>query len=171
VLHQTNPFPLTFDKKYWDDRFSSIDLIHMGAKDFHRFENQHGLTPVQRKDLRRVRRRYQCVRAAKKHRNRKRAAATEPAESLADEPAESLADEPDDANIDVIGDAIKRARATAANEPADDDIEHLWNVIAHLQEEAVRMQTDRDAANVMIQLSGTATCQNAASNTRHEDFL
>ena len=165
------PILLTFDKNYWNERFPKIDFINMDAKEFHLFENQHGLTPEQRKDLRRVRRRDQCKRAAKTLRARKRATATEPVESLADEHAESLADEPDDVNTDVIGDVIKRARTAASNDPADDDIEHLWEIIARMQEETERMQTARDAANAMMQLSGTASYPNDTSGKMYEDFL
>ena len=134
--------PLTFED--WPE-----EVINLPCKKFHAYIKNNELSPEQQSDLRRVRRRAQGKRAATNHRR-----------------------------LSKIGVISSKDKADGRTDIADhickltgNDIALKQYIIARLQEEVNRMQTDQDAANTMLQLSGTATHPNDASDQRYEDFL
>ena len=126
------------------------EVVNMSCIEVHRYIKLNRLTEEQQSDLRRVRRRKQGLLAARKLRRQNRA-------KTSTEPADSMADKPDVVQADVVDNVIKRARAAAdavADESADSDVNRIWLVINFLQKEADRMQTEQDAADAILQLSG-----------------
>lgn len=137
--------PLTFED--WPE-----EVINLPCKKFHAYIKNNGLSPEQQSDLRRVRRRAQSKRAATNYR---RLVASR---KMMVKPFKAKADGRTD-----IADNICNLTGN--------DIALKQYIIARLQEEVNRMQTDQDAANTMLQLSGTAIHPNDASDQRYEDFL
>jgi hypothetical protein len=124
----------------------------MKCKQFHAYCKDNKLTPEQKSDLLRVRRREQGKRAAKRHRERVAVG------------AKPGVDKSEVFKTNVVDYAIKRARAAAdaiAVHSADGPVNHLLLVINFLQKEAELLQTDQDAAEVILQLSGGAHAASA----------
>lgn len=160
TVEQTAQKPRRNEKKTLKFPTWPEEVINLSCVEFHKYIKDNHLTEEQQTDLRRVRRRKQCLLAARKLRRQNRA-------TTSTEPADSMADKSDVVKADVVGNAIKRARAAAdavADESADGDVNRILLIINFMQKEADRMQTEQEAAGAILQLSGNAPFASASDD-------